>query len=517
MSAVEVARLRRVVGGVRAVDESSWSARSGEVTAVLGPNGAGKTTTMECLEGLQRPTSGTARVLGTDPWRAPAEHRARVGVMLQDGGLPVTTTARRLLHHVARLHTAPADVAALMRRLELDRVADRSVRRLSGGERQRVALAAALVGRPEVAFLDEPTAGLDPHARLEVWDLVRETAPRRSRRRHHPLVRGGRAHRRPRRHHERRPCRRRGLARRGVRRAPARGALLRPHRREPAMSTPTAAAHARTGAGAPRASGGSPRPASRRRRSSATASSCSSPSCSPSWPCVGAGPHRRARPRPGPAHRRRDGRGARPRRGLDRLHRSGHRHRLRPPPGRAAVPRGQPAGSRGPDRGQARRRGARHRSSSSSCWAVSPPSSAGDPSAVGGAAGARHRGLGAAAFLALAMLLAGTVRAEGVLALANLVWVLLLGLGVLLPTDRLPDALAGGRPAAALRRAGRRAAPRPRRGRVAARRSGSSSLVWALAAGARRRPLVPLVRLSTPRPARRQYRRGPGRETSAQA
>jgi ABC-2 type transport system ATP-binding protein len=176
--AVEVVRLRRVVGGVCAVDESSWSARSGEVTAVLGPNGAGKTTTMECLEGLQRPTSGAARVLGTDPWRAPAEHRARVGVMLQDGGLPVTTTARRLLNHVARLHADPADVPALVRRLELDRVADRSVRRLSGGERQRVALAAALVGRPEVAFLDEPTAGLDPHARLEVWDLVRETASR---------------------------------------------------------------------------------------------------------------------------------------------------------------------------------------------------------------------------------------------------------------------------------------------------------------------------------------------------
>ncbi|MDT0215209.1 ABC transporter ATP-binding protein [Rothia sp. ARF10] len=176
VSAVEVVGLRRDIGAVRAVDDASWSARSGAVTAVLGPNGAGKTTTMECLEGLQRPTSGTARVLGTDPWRAPAEHRARVGVMLQDGGLPVTTSARRLLEHVARLHASPADVAGLVERLDLGRVADRSVRRLSGGERQRVALAAALVGRPEVAFLDEPTAGLDPHARLEVWDLVRETA-----------------------------------------------------------------------------------------------------------------------------------------------------------------------------------------------------------------------------------------------------------------------------------------------------------------------------------------------------
>lgn len=176
MSAVEVVGLRRDIGAVRAVDDASWSADSGAVTAVLGPNGAGKTTTMECLEGLQRPTAGTARVLGTDPWRASAEHRARVGVMLQDGGLPVTTTGERLLHHVARLHGSPADVAGLISRLDLTRVAGRSIRRLSGGERQRVALAAALVGRPDVAFLDEPTAGLDPHARLEVWDLVRETA-----------------------------------------------------------------------------------------------------------------------------------------------------------------------------------------------------------------------------------------------------------------------------------------------------------------------------------------------------
>lgn len=176
MSAVEVVGLRRDVGAVRAVDDATWTARTGEVTAVLGPNGAGKTTTMECLEGLQRPSAGTARVLGTDPWRATAEHRARVGVMLQEGGLPVTTSARRLLDHVARLHASPADVTHLMERLDITRVGDRSIRRLSGGERQRVALAAALVGCPQVAFLDEPTAGLDPHARLEVWELVRETA-----------------------------------------------------------------------------------------------------------------------------------------------------------------------------------------------------------------------------------------------------------------------------------------------------------------------------------------------------
>lgn len=176
MPAVEVIGLRRDIGAVRAVDDATWSARSGAVTAVLGPNGAGKTTTMECLEGLQRPSSGTVRVLDTDPWQALAEHRARVGVMLQDGGLPVTTSPRRLLAHVARFHSAPADLDELTGRLDLHRVADRSIRRLSGGERQRVALAVALVGRPEVAFLDEPTAGLDPHARREVWDLIRETA-----------------------------------------------------------------------------------------------------------------------------------------------------------------------------------------------------------------------------------------------------------------------------------------------------------------------------------------------------
>ncbi|PRY61582.1 ABC-2 type transport system ATP-binding protein [Knoellia remsis] len=176
MPGVEVVGLRRDIGGVRAVDDASWSAARGEVTTVLGPNGAGKTTTIECLEGLQPVSAGSVRVLGTDPWRASADHRARVGVMLQDGGLPVTTTPQRLLRHLASLYAVPADLAELTARLDLGRVANRSIRRLSGGERQRVALAAALVGRPEVAFLDEPTAGLDPHARLEVWDLVRECA-----------------------------------------------------------------------------------------------------------------------------------------------------------------------------------------------------------------------------------------------------------------------------------------------------------------------------------------------------
>ena len=153
----------------------SWAAHHGQVTAVLGPNGAGKTTTIECAEGLQQPDSGEVRVLGADPWQAGPDHRATVGVMLQDGGLPNGSTAVRLLRHLAAFHQSPADVDALVSRLGIDSFRGTTVRRLSGGQKQRVALAAALVGRPEVAFLDEPTAGLDPHARLDAWDLVRET------------------------------------------------------------------------------------------------------------------------------------------------------------------------------------------------------------------------------------------------------------------------------------------------------------------------------------------------------
>ncbi|AKT51981.1 ABC transporter ATP-binding protein [Arsenicicoccus sp. oral taxon 190] len=176
--AVSAAGLRKSFGSVRAVDDLTWSAGLGQITAVLGPNGAGKTTTMEILEGLQRADAGEARVLGTDPWDAPAEHRARVGVMLQDGGLPNGARPVALLRHLASLYAAPLPVDDLVQRLGIDRFAGTTVRRLSGGQKQRVALAASLVGDPEVVFLDEPTAGLDPHARLDVYDLVREVRDR---------------------------------------------------------------------------------------------------------------------------------------------------------------------------------------------------------------------------------------------------------------------------------------------------------------------------------------------------
>lgn len=167
--------LAKRFGATTALAGMTWAARHGQVTAVLGPNGAGKTTTIECAEGLQRPDSGEIRVLGTDPWQAGPDHRACVGVMLQDGGLPNSSRPVRLLRHLAAFHQSPADVDTLVDRLGIGAFSGTTIRRLSGGQKQRVALAAALVGRPEVVFLDEPTAGLDPHARLDVWDLVRET------------------------------------------------------------------------------------------------------------------------------------------------------------------------------------------------------------------------------------------------------------------------------------------------------------------------------------------------------
>lgn len=168
--------LHRTFGSVRAVRGATFRAEPGEITCILGPNGAGKTTTIECLEGLQRPDSGRVRVLGADPWHAYAAHRARVGVMLQDGGLPQAVTAGRLLDHLSRLHDGTTITGDLVDALEITPFAGTAVRRLSGGQRQRVALAAALLHRPLVAFLDEPSAGLDPHAQREVHALLRGTA-----------------------------------------------------------------------------------------------------------------------------------------------------------------------------------------------------------------------------------------------------------------------------------------------------------------------------------------------------
>lgn len=168
--------LRKRYGDRDVVSGLSLRAARGELTAVLGPNGAGKTTTIECCEGLRRPDGGRVEVLGLDRARpeSAAELRHRVGVMLQEGGLPMAPQAGAVLRHVASLHDRPGAAGPLLERLGLTKVARTRVRHLSGGQRQRLALACAIVGEPELVFLDEPTAGLDPQARLAVWDLVRE-------------------------------------------------------------------------------------------------------------------------------------------------------------------------------------------------------------------------------------------------------------------------------------------------------------------------------------------------------
>jgi ABC-2 type transport system ATP-binding protein len=174
-AAVEVASLVKRYEGTVAVDDLSFSVTGATITALLGPNGAGKTTTIECCEGFRRPDSGHVRVLGRDPQRDGAALRPRIGVMLQEGsGMYPAARPRELLAHLARLHTDPLDVEALVDRLGLADTERTSVRRLSGGQRQRLALAAALVGRPELVFLDEPTAGLDPQARRTTWELIEQ-------------------------------------------------------------------------------------------------------------------------------------------------------------------------------------------------------------------------------------------------------------------------------------------------------------------------------------------------------
>jgi len=156
------------------VDGASFRAFAGQVTAVLGLNGAGKTSTIECCEGLRRPDGGSVTVLGHDPVADGSWLRPRVGVMLQDGGMPGAARAGDVLNLSAAMYARPLDPGELTARLDLTSRLRTPVRRLSGGERQRLALAVALVGRPDVVFLDEPTAGLDPQARLAVWDLVEE-------------------------------------------------------------------------------------------------------------------------------------------------------------------------------------------------------------------------------------------------------------------------------------------------------------------------------------------------------
>jgi ABC-2 type transport system ATP-binding protein len=172
--AVVVDDLTMRYGETLAVDGLSLEVARHSITAVLGPNGAGKTTTLETCEGYRRPQKGSVRVLGLDPQAQRRELLPRIGVMLQHGGAWSGVRAVEMLRHVASLHAHPLDVDMLIRRLGLESCGRTPYRRLSGGQQQRLALAMAVVGRPELVFVDEPTAGMDPQARRATWELLEE-------------------------------------------------------------------------------------------------------------------------------------------------------------------------------------------------------------------------------------------------------------------------------------------------------------------------------------------------------
>ena len=159
-------------GGTTAVDGLSFTARRGQLLALLGPNGAGKTTTIEMCEGFTTPTSGTIRVLGMDPVANPQAVRDRIGIMLQGGGAYAGVSVREMLELAAGYNADPHDPQWLMQLLGLEGIANTSYRRLSGGQQQRLSLALAMIGRPELIFLDEPTAGMDAQSRIAVWDII---------------------------------------------------------------------------------------------------------------------------------------------------------------------------------------------------------------------------------------------------------------------------------------------------------------------------------------------------------
>lgn len=171
--AIRVRGLTKAYGRRQAVAGLSFTVERGEVFGLLGPNGAGKTTTVEILEGYRRPDGGEVEVLGLDPIGDGAALRDRIGVMLQEGGLYPGLRPLELLRLFAAYYDDPDDPERLIEVVGLGDSVGTPVRRLSGGQAQRLSLATALIGRPEVCFLDEPTAGMDPHARLATWEIVR--------------------------------------------------------------------------------------------------------------------------------------------------------------------------------------------------------------------------------------------------------------------------------------------------------------------------------------------------------
>ena len=178
MPVIEVDNLHKRYGDTVAVDDVSFTVERGEIFGILGPNGAGKTTTVECVEGLRRPDRGTISVLGLDPQRDGPELRQRLGAQLQATQLPDRIKVGEALELYASFYRRPADWRHLLDLLGLDGKRGTAFKKLSGGQKQRLSIALALVGNPEIAVLDELTTGLDPHARREVWRLIRDIRDR---------------------------------------------------------------------------------------------------------------------------------------------------------------------------------------------------------------------------------------------------------------------------------------------------------------------------------------------------
>jgi ABC-2 type transport system ATP-binding protein len=171
--AVEVTQLSMNYRSTQALNNLSLTIPAGVISAVLGRNGAGKTTLLETCEGYRRPMNGQVRVLGLDPLRDRKALLPRLGVMLQEGGAWSGVKAKEMLQYAASLYSDPQDLAVLWEQLSLAECQKTPYRRLSGGLKQRLALALALIGRPELVFVDEPTAGMDPHTRREVWQILK--------------------------------------------------------------------------------------------------------------------------------------------------------------------------------------------------------------------------------------------------------------------------------------------------------------------------------------------------------
>jgi ABC-2 type transport system ATP-binding protein len=173
MPTIEVSDLRKSYGNVEAVRGVSFAVEQGEVFGLLGPNGAGKTTTVEILEGYRRRSGGEVQVLGQDPEQRDRGLQERVGIVLQSCGFYTRATVREAVEHFAKAYPKPRDPAETIALVGLEDKADVRTKALSGGQQRRLDLALALVGDPELVFLDEPTTGFDPAARRIAWDVVR--------------------------------------------------------------------------------------------------------------------------------------------------------------------------------------------------------------------------------------------------------------------------------------------------------------------------------------------------------